>query len=142
MSAYEGSLKICNFIDFQWGNIPDSVSIKTTGSFVSNTTFSRNDFLRGDEKRKCLVIPYQKARKGPLNYTVTLSNKVGRTALTGTYEMMSSWTYKKNEYTPREPFVPERWNNITPENERVAKTVWCIENGYRDYDLKTNKCVF
>lgn len=31
------------------------------------------------------------------------------------------------------------WSN--PSTERLAKTVWCIENGYRDYSTSTDDCV-
>ena len=143
MTAFEGTLTFCDLLDLKWNNLPETISVKTTGSFDLKTTFVlRNYFYGFEEDNKCLRLKYKKARQGALNYTITLTNKTGSTSLTGTYEIMNSWVPTKNRYTPEVPFVPEKWNNITPKNEGVAKTVWCIENGYRDYVAKTNKCTY
>jgi hypothetical protein len=142
---YLERVEFCDFIEMSW-NRTETIEIETRGSFQSRNVFTLNDYLKGAEQSEegCLRVRASKANRGALNYKITLSNGAGRTMLTGQYVINKPWPVKgeSTKSVPREPYVPERWNNLTPENERAAKTVWCIENGYRDYDLKTNRCIY
>lgn len=144
-SNYFKWIEFCDFIEIDW-NRTETIKIETSGSFKSRSVFTLNDYLKGAEQSKegCLSAKTPKANRGALKYKITLTNGSGSTSLTGEYNIFNPWPEKngskKNE--PVKTYVPERWNNITPENERAAKTVWCIENGYRDYDLKTNRCIY
>jgi len=142
MTFYEGKLQLCDFIDIGWNKRVDGIMVKTSGAITSLKVFTMKDYFYDSPPGKCIYNYPLNARAGSLKYEITLINKIGSTSLTGTYEILNPYSQKLRQQVPSKPTVPERWSNITPENERAAKTVWCIENGYRDYDIKTNRCIY
>ena len=144
-SDYFKWVTFCNFVELN-SSRAETIVIETSGSFISRNTYTLSDYLKGAEQSEegCLRVRASKANRGSLNYKITLSNSAGSTTLVGEYIINKPWPEKggSTKYVPKDPYVPERWNNITPENERAAKTVWCIENGYRDYNFKSNRCIY
>lgn len=46
----------------------------------------------------------------------------------------SAWATHTGKVNPWK----KRWSTVTM--ERMAKTVWCIEHGFRDYNKRTDRC--
>lgn len=64
-------------------------------------------------------------------------NKKVIAILTVTSIFLSSGSALANHTGKVNPWK-KRWSTVTM--ERMAKTVWCIEHGYRDYNKRTDRC--
>ena len=138
------AITFCGFLETNWTNRPDIIQISLTGAAKASKTIVGKDYFSGSG---CVYLFPKQFAKGMIEFTVSAKNEFGANTLHGSFEVTVPYKYTEPSNTPDSgsgdtQSLPDPWsrtyrNRIT---EEVAKTTWCIKNGYRNYNYSKDIC--
>ena len=119
--------------DATWKNRESSIKLQMSGA--NNLTFETND---PNQLSGCFSFPPNKLKVGKTTFSVVASNSLGKSEpVTSTIDLKIASRSTTTSIIHENP-----WNRTfsNTQSESIAKTTWCIEKGWRNYDWSKDEC--
>ncbi len=116
-----------------WKNRESSIKLQMSGA--NKLTFETND---PNQLARCFSFPQNRLKTGKTTFSVIASNILGSSE-----EVVSTIDLKIASRSATTSIIHENpWNRSfsNAQSESIAKTTWCIEKGWRNYDWSKDEC--
>ena len=134
------SLTVSNFLEHNLSNRAGLVEIQVTG--LVNAKYISSEYKGYNSLYLSFPNKFQ-TKGGWVNYVITASNDIGSTEFRGRNYIFPINRTESNEGAPSPaPTLVDPWTRSFRDRktEEVAKLVWCLQNGYRNYDYSQDEC--
>ena len=142
----KSSIKFCDFMETDWKNRVEIIKISLTGAAVASKIMTGEDYFR----EGCVYVYADQFKKGIIKYKILVRNNFGSRELQGTFRVTNPYKYSEpsispesnSNETPPMPTKVDPWTRTwsSRQLEEIAKTTWCIEQGYRNYIYSKDVC--
>jgi hypothetical protein len=142
----DSSIEFCGFLKTGWNNRVKFIQVDLSGATVESQTFTGDQYFEDG----CVTVFSEQFKKGFIKFKIFVSNEAGKSELRGVFEVTNPYKYNEPSISPNNgssetlptPTKVDPWTRTwsSRQMEEVAKTVWCIEQGYRNYIYSKDIC--